>query len=330
MRAIKSGPTTALKAVALDETSVTTLVSKRVGRVELRIKTDYRGPIAIVSLSEGGRAVAIGRLTSVRPNGDRFYVWEFRDVAEIEAFPTTVRRGVFNLSLPNSLFPKTTDPACATEGKRDAWVKVQIADDLRTARTSLMRAAAGMRRLSSEKDTEEQFDHQRITAILGALQMGAEQLTSTMILADATWKRQLASWTEEEPEIPVDDADHRKGGEPSSLRLDVLVVDDEPKTARGLQRSLSGVHNVRIAISKQEAIDQITQKVPDVLLCDYRIEWESAEDLLQMVRDRYPTVRRVLYSFSRIEVWCDLVNRRLVDTAIPKSAPKAQILAALT
>ena len=42
-----------------------------------------------------------------------------------------------------------------------------------------------------------------------------------------------------------------------------------------------------------------------------------------------PMVRRVLYSFSRVEVWCSLLERKLVDAAVPKSAPTAQLLDAI-
>jgi hypothetical protein len=47
------------------------------------------------------------------------------------------------------------------------------------------------------------------------------------------------------------------------------------------------------------------------------------------VKDHYPSVRRVLYSFSRIEIWCDLLHRKLVHAAVPKSAPRGQLLDAL-
>jgi CheY-like chemotaxis protein len=107
------------------------------------------------------------------------------------------------------------------------------------------------------------------------------------------------------------------------------VVEDEPKMARGVQRSLSVDHDVRIAASKLEALARLSEKVPDVLLCDHRLEWQKTDDLFEYVRDNHPRVRRVLYSFSHLEVWNDLLHRKLVDAVVPKSAPRNALLSAL-
>jgi DNA-binding NarL/FixJ family response regulator len=106
-------------------------------------------------------------------------------------------------------------------------------------------------------------------------------------------------------------------------------VEDEPKMARGLQRSLSTEHNVRVASSKRDALAQLRERAPHVLLCDHRLEWQKTDDLFEHVRDNYPRVRRVLYSFSHLEVWNDLLQRKLVDAVVPKSAPRNALLAAL-
>ena len=41
----------------------------------------------------------------------------------------------------------------------------------------------------------------------------------------------------------------------------ILVVEDEPKMARGLQRSLSVDHNVRVASSKRDALAQLRERL---------------------------------------------------------------------
>jgi DNA-binding NarL/FixJ family response regulator len=99
--------------------------------------------------------------------------------------------------------------------------------------------------------------------------------------------------------------------------------------ARGVQRSLSASHDVRIAGSKAEAMEEIRRCPPDILLCDHRLEWQKTDDLFEYVRDHHPKVRRILYSFSHVEIWTDLVQRKLVDAVIPKSAPRAALLSAL-
>ena len=74
---------------------------------------------------------------------------------------------------------------------------------------------------------------------------------------------------------------------------------------------------------------QLRERAPHVLLCDHRLEWQKTDDLFEHVRDNYPRVRRVLYSFSHLEVWNDLLQRKLVDAVVPKSAPRNALLAAL-
>ncbi|HET6283348.1 MAG TPA: response regulator [Polyangia bacterium] len=324
-----------MKAVAMAAAQAAMLASGDTTEVLRSSRTSYRGEMAIVSLERPESAIAVGELVSVRPvvavhdtrdrERERQYAWEFRNVSAISKVFVRARPGVFSIRVPVSAPSVETGPTLASTGKRGPWIKVQVASDLRSARAGLRRVSEGLDQLvPARRPSPAQLDYQRIKAILGGLQMGVDQLIETMTLSDSIWKRQLTSWTDNQPVVPS-----RADGKVPSLRLDILVVDDEPKTARGLQRSLGRDHTVRVAVSKQEALDQIRQKVPDVLLCDYRIEWESAEDLLQFVRETHPAVRRILYSFSRIEVWVDLLNRKLIDTAVPKSAPRSQILAAL-
>ena len=155
-----------------------------------------------------------------------------------------------------------------------------------------------------------------------------EDLVTDMVRLDALWRRELAPPTTSTDVI----GELGSSSAPASMRrsrLDILVVEDEPKMARGLQRSLSTEHNVRVASSKRDALAQLRERAPHVLLCDHRLEWQKTDDLFEHVRDNYPRVRRVLYSFSHLEVWNDLLQRKLVDAVVPKSAPRNALLAAL-
>ena len=193
-----------------------------------------------------------------------------------------------------------------------------------------MRELTGGPRDGPSDGSRTDFDEtlSRFAAAVREILTRTEDLVTDMVRLDPLWRRELAP--------PTTDADMlAELGSPGSPttwprpRLDILVVEDEPKMARGLQRSLSGDHDVRVASSKQEALVQLRERPPHVLLCDHRLDWQKTDDLFEHVRDNYPRVRRVLYSFSHMEVWNDLLQRKLVDAVVPKSAPRNALLAAL-
>jgi CheY-like chemotaxis protein len=306
------------------------------------MKTSYRGPIVVVSADEPTYARAIANLIDVRPMAGeedapirRGFVWDFANVKAIPLYAVKPRGGLFTVELPEGALPpdeQTKDEALAakspTERERDdESVKATIAANVQTARSSLCRAAGGVRALVSA--SSEAAALEGVQGSLDRLRTGIDQLIDGMIKANPLWSERLSPWVNgaEWPSSPDSSSltpEHRR-----AKRLDVLVVDDEPVLLRGLARVLSGRHDVRTASSKSEARARIRERTPDVLVCDYQIEWQSSEDLLAEVRDSHPMVRRVLYSFSRIEVWCKLLERKLIDAAVPKSAPTTQLLDAI-
>ncbi len=111
-----------------------------------------------------------------------------------------------------------------------------------------------------------------------------------------------------------------------SQRQSVLVLDDEPTVARGIQRLLRAEFEVKVAYSSDEARASLAQHVPDVLLCDYDLGSETSSDFLAQVTRDHPGVRRVLYSGSQPEVWQHLIDRELIHTSLMKPATSEALM----
>jgi hypothetical protein len=330
------------RAVSIREPWASRIADGEETRAFKGMNTSYRGPIVVVSADEPKYARAIATLVDVRPmSGEkdapiqRGFVWQFGGVKRIALYPVKARSGLFTVSLPEGALPadeQTQDvPLTAEPAVPDgASVRMTVAENVNLARSALGRVALGMRAIASDSAAKsEVLNFDQVQEALGRLRTGIDQLIDGMIKSNALWSERLSPWGGEShgrsslSSIALGPEQRR------SRRLDVLVVDDEPVLLRGLARMLSARHDVRTASSKSEARARIRERAPDVLVCDYQLEWQTSEDLLAEVRDSLPLVRRVLYSFSRVEVWCSLLERKLVDVAVPKSAPTTQLLDAI-
>jgi CheY-like chemotaxis protein len=298
----------------------------------------------------------------------RGYAWVFRNIVQLTRFAAMHRSGLYTVEVPEGALTGELQAPIIAEVRpqpvNEEAIKVAVAGELRMARAGLRRAygglcdltrarRAGAREQSHAGSHEGSFEGSpeelargsitgsirrsiegsdetlsRFASTVREILTRTEDLVTDMVRLDPLWRRELAP-----PTTDADMISNLGGSSPPTTgqrgRLDILVVEDEPKMARGLQRSLSGDHDVRIASSKREALLQLRERQPHVLLCDHRLDWQKTDDLFEQVRDNYPRVRRVLYSFSHMEVWNDLLQRKLVDAVVPKSAPRNALLAAL-
>jgi CheY-like chemotaxis protein len=335
----------AVKAVTLREPLASQVARGETATVNKGFRTPYRGEILIVSGEEPGYGLALAELHDVRSAaktpgapGRRGYAWSFRNVVPITRFMVPPRAGLFTVHIPEgALPPELRTPVFGSEARTLATtaeidaVKGSLARDLRLARSGFRRVRGALRELQQSAPIDD-MEKQTLDGFEGtasAILRQTEDLVSDMIRMDAVLRRELEPSWSERPVATVD----REGVEPprqrAGDRLNILIVEDEPRMARGVQRSLSTAHEVRVAASKQQALEEIRRRVPDILLCDHRLEWQKTDDLFEHVRDHYPTVRRILYSFSHVEVWTDLVQRKLVDAVVPKSAPRNVLISAL-
>jgi CheY-like chemotaxis protein len=332
-----------VKAIAVREPWASQIAAGATTTAYKSFRTPYRGEILIVSDEEPWYGLALAELCDVQPITremdaplQRGYAWVFQNVMQVTRFVAMHRSGLYTVEIPEGALPSALQTPVFFQTPtppviNDEAIKVAVAGELRVARAGLRRAFGGFRELigpraGSEPEGASASVHQFASAVQEILSK-TEDLVTDMVRLDALWRRELAPPTAGADMMELGSSTSPTSGRRS--RLDILVVEDEPKMARGLQRSLSTEHNVRVASSKRDALAQLRERAPHVLLCDHRLEWQKTDDLFEHVRDNYPRVRRVLYSFSHLEVWNDLLQRKLVDAVVPKSAPRNALLAAL-
>jgi hypothetical protein len=331
-----------VKAIALREPFASRIAAGEETTAYKNFRTAYRGEILIVADEEPWYALALAELVEVRPISpamnapiNRGYAWTFADIVRITRFPVAHRTGLFTAEIPEGALPSALQaPALSTQPpprRDDDGVKVAIAKELRMARAGMRTATRGLGELIAQRSVDAAPDDtlKRFEAAASAILARTEELISDMVRLDDVWRREMAPRSMDDDVIAAELGGSNVKTVWQRSRLDILVVEDEPKMARGVQRSLSIDHDVRIAMTKQQALAQLRERVPDVLLCDHRLEWQKTDDLFEYVRDNHPRVRRVLYSFSNLEVWNDLLHRKVVDAVVPKSAPRTALLSAL-
>jgi HD-like signal output (HDOD) protein len=79
----------------------------------------------------------------------------------------------------------------------------------------------------------------------------------------------------------------------------ILFVDDEPRILEGLQRSLRPCRKqweMSFANSGQEALAILAKSAFDVIVSDMRMPGMDGAELLELVRDRYPGIMRIVLS----------------------------------
>ncbi len=77
----------------------------------------------------------------------------------------------------------------------------------------------------------------------------------------------------------------------------ILIVDDEPGVLRALERLFRrNGHEVRTAAHAADALVDLEEHVPDVVISDFQMSGMSGVELLRQVAARAPLARRVLLS----------------------------------
>jgi putative nucleotidyltransferase with HDIG domain len=81
--------------------------------------------------------------------------------------------------------------------------------------------------------------------------------------------------------------------------INILFVDDDPLILAGLKRLFRRYHDewrMEFVANAQDALTQLAQRPFDVVVADMRMPGLDGGELLQRVRDTYPTVIRVILS----------------------------------
>jgi YesN/AraC family two-component response regulator len=76
----------------------------------------------------------------------------------------------------------------------------------------------------------------------------------------------------------------------------LLVVDDEVEIAKALRRLLRKDFKVEFAHSGKEALTRLEQGPVDLVLSDFRMPGMNGAEFLALVKQRWPSTRRVMLS----------------------------------
>ncbi len=114
-----------------------------------------------------------------------------------------------------------------------------------------------------------------------------------------------------------------------SVRLAILLVDDDAPTRRALGRLLTR-HDVTTAAGVVEARTLLRSAWrPQVVISDFHLSDGSGLDVLEVARRLVPNARRILFT-SAPELVPGSVTPRLVEEVVNKASPRAlELLATL-
>lgn len=102
---------------------------------------------------------------------------------------------------------------------------------------------------------------------------------------------------------------------PSTDKARILVVDDEPHSAKAIERMARHFgHDVVLAESVDSAIERFSESPFDVVLADINLGRENGFDLLSHVRDRAPEVPVVLITgYASVDSAMEAIGRGAYD-----------------
>ncbi|MDG5816105.1 response regulator [Chitinispirillales bacterium ANBcel5] len=103
----------------------------------------------------------------------------------------------------------------------------------------------------------------------------------------------------------------------------ILLVDDEPEIREMICDYLMDFENYHVlrAENANEAIGLLEQNRVDLILSDINMPGIKGFDLLQIVRDRFPTVKRVLITAYNVEEYLQLAMDHDIGNIFVKTAP---------
>lgn len=103
----------------------------------------------------------------------------------------------------------------------------------------------------------------------------------------------------------------------------ILIVDDEPEMRRLIGDYLRDVerHTVEEAGSGFEALGLLARRPFDLILSDINMPGMRGFELLDIVKERFPSMRRVLITAYNVEDYLDLAMKYDIGNIFVKTAP---------
>jgi DNA-binding NtrC family response regulator len=109
-------------------------------------------------------------------------------------------------------------------------------------------------------------------------------------------------------------------------RMNVLVVNHDALVCELLSEALRPWHDVRVAHGLREAIEELAQAVPDVIVCELDLWPFCGAVLLELIAREHPDVRRVL-CVERVAA--DDGYEEIAHDTVPRRASLDRLLAAI-
>jgi two-component system NtrC family sensor kinase len=110
----------------------------------------------------------------------------------------------------------------------------------------------------------------------------------------------------------------------------VLYVDDERPNRIVFEQSLGSQFNIRAVAGGREALEVLAETEVAVIVTDMRMPEMSGEQLLGIVKDKWPsTIRMVLTAYSDIEPILEAINKGLVARYIVKPWEREELIQVL-
>jgi two-component system NtrC family sensor kinase len=110
----------------------------------------------------------------------------------------------------------------------------------------------------------------------------------------------------------------------------VIYVDDERPNRIVFEQSLGSQFNIRAVAGGREALEVLAETEVAVIVTDMRMPEMSGEQLLGIVKDKWPsTIRMVLTAYSDIEPILEAINKGLVARYIVKPWEREELIQVL-
>jgi DNA-binding NarL/FixJ family response regulator len=126
---------------------------------------------------------------------------------------------------------------------------------------------------------------------------------------------------------------HTTTGRDSDGRIRVFVVDDHPAIREALATTINSKLDMRLigeSGSAAQALRQMEQRsLPDVVIVDISLDDAHGLDLVEQIREQFPTVRVVVFSMYDESVYAERAIRAGASGYIMKSEPTQHVVKAI-
>lgn len=116
------------------------------------------------------------------------------------------------------------------------------------------------------------------------------------------------------------------------VEMKVTLIDDHPILLNGLISILKSSGQVEITGaggSAKEAIELLSENLPDIFLCDYNLPDETGLTLIRKLRVKYPTLKIIILSMHNEPYLVKELLKENIQGYILKKDTKEELLAAL-